>query len=262
MQLGLYVRQVRSVFQRQIDAIEFAAAPEDFLRGIHVHHREVSAEGARQAARFHDAANGEQLLAVHGAHRDFRAEPQVILARIRIGHHQRIGLGKENQRIVDGIVTRLQIVVAQAAIARHVDAQDQQIALPFDARTHHRFDHRHRDPHFRHGLHAIQNIFVEARFSRRDLQLRGARDAIHRLMKRVHHRLVRGVDADKHSHAQHNSRQRQQPARQMLPDVGPANEFQQDHAGEHLICRRDLLQFARRAAPPIAHSSRLREYRA
>ncbi len=100
---------------------------------------------------------------------------------------------------------------------------------PSNARVHHRFDHRHRDAHFRHGLHAIQNIFIESRFAGRDLQLRGSRDAIHGLMKRVHHGLIGGVDADKHGDAQHDSRDGQQPARQMLADVGPANELQQNH---------------------------------
>ncbi len=156
----------------------------------------------------------------------------MILARVGVGHHQRIGLGEEHQRIVDVIVSlaaRFQIVIAQAAIARHVHAQDQQIALPLDARAHHRFDHRHRDAHLRHGLHALQNIFVESGFAGRDLQLRGSRDAIHGLTKRVHHRLIRGVDADEHRDAQHDSRDGQQPARQMLPDIRPANELQQDH---------------------------------
>ncbi len=95
----------------------------------------------------------------------------MILARESVGYHQRIGLGEENQRIVDGIVTRFQIVVAQAAIARHVHAQDQQVALSLDARVHHRFDHRHRDANLGHGLHAVQNIFVESCLAGRDLQL-------------------------------------------------------------------------------------------
>ena len=61
--------------------------------------------------------------------------------------------------------------------------------------------------------------------------------AIHGLMKRVHHGLIGGVDADEHGNAEHNSGDSQQPARQVLPDVRPANEFQQDHGSVRLSLR-------------------------
>ncbi len=265
-ELRLHVSKIRPVLHRQIDAIELPAASENLLRGVNVHHREVPAEGAGQSARFHDAANGEQLPAVHGAHRNLRAHAQMILARVRVGDHQRIGLCKEHERIVDVIVSalaaRFQIVVAQAAIARHIHAQDQEIALPLDAGANHCFDHRHRDAHFRKRLHALQNIFIEARFAGRNLQLRGSRDAVHGLMKRIGHGLIGRVDADKHRDTEHDSSDSEQPARQMLPDVGPANEFQQDHEEGRIPCPRDLLQRARRAGPPGAHSSRPHRCRA
>ena len=42
----------------------------------------------------------------------------------------RIGLREKHERIVDdGLVAALEIVVAQAAIARHVDAENQDVAL-------------------------------------------------------------------------------------------------------------------------------------
>jgi hypothetical protein len=78
---------------------------ENLLRGVNVHHRQIAAEGAGEPARFHDAANGEQLPAVHGAHGHLGAEAQAILARVGVGHHQRIGLGEKHQRIVDVIVS-------------------------------------------------------------------------------------------------------------------------------------------------------------
>ena len=42
-----------------------------------------------------------------------------------------LGLRKEDQRIVDYVrIAALEIVVAQAAVARHIDSQDEQLSLP------------------------------------------------------------------------------------------------------------------------------------
>ncbi len=98
-----------------------------------------------------------------------------------------------------------------------------------DACVHHRFNHRHGDAYFRHGLHAVENIFVKSRLTGRNLQLRRTGDAIHGLMKRIDYRLIRRVDAHKDGHPEDDSSYGQQPARQMLADMPPANEFQQDH---------------------------------
>ena len=99
------------------------------------------------------------------------------------------------------------------------------LPLSLDTGTHHGFNHRHRDADLRHSLHALQNIFIEARFARRNLQLGGIRDAIHGLTKCVQHGLIGGVHADEHGDAQHDARDGQQPAQQVLADVGQLMSF-------------------------------------
>ena len=48
---------------------------------------------------------------------------EMVLARERVGNNERVRLGQKDKRIVDSrALVTLQIVVAQAAIARHVYA--------------------------------------------------------------------------------------------------------------------------------------------
>ncbi len=131
-ELALAVGERRARLHRQIDAIERAAAPEHLLRGVDVHDREVAAEGAGQSRRLHDAANGERLLAVGGAERQPAAESRCrFLSANSFDRDQGIRLREEHQRIVDGrVLAALEIVVAQAAVAGHVDAEHEQVALP------------------------------------------------------------------------------------------------------------------------------------
>ena len=127
---------VRPGFTREVDAVERAAAPEHLLRGVDVHDREVAAERARQARRLHDAADGE----LPRRPRPCRAAAGCPTARrLLLGEllrdDDRVGLREEHQRVVDDrFVAALEVVVAQAAVAGHVDAEDEQVALPLDVR--------------------------------------------------------------------------------------------------------------------------------
>ena len=57
-----------------------------------------------------------------------RREPVPVGELLR--EDERIGLREKDQRVVDdGVVAALEVVVAQAAIARHVDAEHEQVAL-------------------------------------------------------------------------------------------------------------------------------------
>ena len=58
------------------------------------------------------------------------------------------GLGEEHERIVDdGFVAAFEIVVAQAAVARHVHAEHEQVALPRDVRVDDGLDRGNGDAH-------------------------------------------------------------------------------------------------------------------
>ena len=85
--------------------------------------------------RLHDAADGELLVAFDGAERDAAADREVVLVGELLRQDERIGLREKDQRIVDDrLVAALEIVVAQAAVAGHVDAEHQQVALARDVR--------------------------------------------------------------------------------------------------------------------------------
>ena len=92
---------VRPVLDREVDAIELAAAPEHLLRGVDVHDREVAAERARQPGRLHDAADRELLLAFGRAEREPAADRELVLVGELLREDDRVGLREKDQRIVD-----------------------------------------------------------------------------------------------------------------------------------------------------------------
>ena len=66
----------------------------------------------------------------HGAERQLAADGEVVPVGELLREDERVGLRQEHQRIVDHrLVAALEVVVAQAAVAGHVDAEHQQVAL-------------------------------------------------------------------------------------------------------------------------------------
>ena len=100
-----------------------------------------------------------------------------------------------------------QVVLAQAAIAGHVDAEHQQIALPGQPRGRHRFDDRRGHAHLRQRLHALEHLFVEAGLAGRDLQFGRAGNRRSVSSKAAEHRLVGGVHRHEHRDADRDARQ-------------------------------------------------------
>ena len=68
-----------AVLQRHIDAVELASAAKNLLRRVNIHHRQIAAKRARQAAGLHDAANREHVFAIHGQQRNAAAEHEPVL---------------------------------------------------------------------------------------------------------------------------------------------------------------------------------------
>ena len=81
----------------------------------------------------------------------------------------------------------------------------------------------------RGGLDLVQNLFVEARLARRHLQLGLAGDAIDGSRKREQHALIRRVHADEHGDAQHDAGGREHGPQDVLAEVGPADQRQENH---------------------------------
>ena len=137
--------------------------PNTLLRGVDIHDAEVAAEGLGHAARFEDAAHGELLAALHGVEGDFAADGEAVAAGELAREDQRIGLGQEDQRIVDHVLVGVfEIVIAQAAVAGHIDGQDQELALAWEAGIGLGFDDRRGGADIAERLDAFQHLFGEA----------------------------------------------------------------------------------------------------
>ncbi len=81
----LYVLDAHAVFYGEVDAIESAPAPENFLRGVNIHDGEIAAKGAGESAGLHDAADREEPFALHRTHGNSTADGKLILSRECIG---------------------------------------------------------------------------------------------------------------------------------------------------------------------------------
>ena len=158
------------------------------------------------------------------------ADAQSVSIGELLGDDDRIGLREKDQRIVDdGLVAALEVVVAQAAIARHVDAENQQVALARERVRRRRLDDRHRDLHLWNRLHALEDLLRESRLTGRHLQLRGTGDAIDRSLEREEDRLIRRVHRDEHGDAEHDANHGQQRTDCVFLQIRPADESEQAH---------------------------------
>ena len=213
-----------SFLQGKINAVEPTSPPKYFLRRIDIHHRQITTECRRQSAAFHDAAHGKRFRPLHGFHEYFGIDGKAIGFGKFTSHHQRIGLRKKYQRVVNHrLPTVFQIVIAQAAIAGHVHGQDQNVARSFQFGVNTRFNHWHRHTHFRNGLNLFQNLFGKTRLPGCDLKLGCTGNAIHCLMKSFQHRLIRSVHSNKYSHTQHNTHHSKYSAQPMFASILPTN---------------------------------------
>ena len=124
------------------------------------------------------------------------ADVEAVPLRELVRDDDRIGLREKDERVVDDrLVAALEVVVAQAAIAGHVDAENQDVALARQVRRRRRFDDGHGDLHLGNRLHALEHLLGKSGLAGRHLQLGRAGDAIDRSLEREEHRLIRRVHA-------------------------------------------------------------------
>src|SRR5690349_21802428 len=159
--------------QTQIDTIETAAAPEHLLRSIDVHDGQVPAKCAAHAAGGHHAANGELPIALQGMKRDLAVDLKAVAPGKIARDHQRVRLGQKDERIVDDrVVSALEVVIAQAAVACHINTENQNVALASQAGFGQCLDDGHGSLDIRQRLNTFENRFLETEFAGRYLQLR------------------------------------------------------------------------------------------
>ena len=141
--------------------------------------------------------------------REAIADAEVVSRRELVGDDDGIGLREKHERVVDDrLVAALEVVLAQAAIACHVDAENQDVALTGQPRRRRRLDDGHRHLHFGNRLDALEHLFGKPGLARRHLQLSRAGDAIDRSLEREEHRLIRRVHRDEHGDAEHDADRR------------------------------------------------------
>ena len=78
--------------------------PKTFCGGVDIHDGEVAAECRGHAAGLEDAADGELAGALHGGEGDFIAGVEAVAVGELAGDDQGIGLGEEDERVVDDVV--------------------------------------------------------------------------------------------------------------------------------------------------------------
>ena len=211
----------------QIDAIEPPPAAEHLLRRIDVHDREVAAKGAGQTARPHDAAHRKRLVPDHRRQCEAIADAEIVPRRELVRDDDRIGLREKHERVVDDrFVAALEVVLAQAAIACHVDAENQNVSLAGDPRRRRRLDDGDRHLHLGNRLDALEYLFWKTGLARRHLQLGCAGDAIDRSLECVEHRLIRRVHRDEHGDAEHDADHGEQRTHRVFLEIRPTDEAQ------------------------------------
>ena len=86
-------------------------------------------------------AHRERLVPHHRRQRETAADGQTVSLRKLLGDDDGVGLCEKHERIVDDrLVAALQVVISQTAIPGHVDAENQNVALPVKIRPGRRFD--------------------------------------------------------------------------------------------------------------------------
>jgi hypothetical protein len=156
--------------------------------------------------------------------------PGVMPFRKFFRRDQRIGLREEHERVVNHrIIAALQVVIAEAAIAGHIDPENEQVALAFDPRVNDRFDHGDRHANGLRSLNLVQNRLVETGLAGAHLQFRLPGDPIDCAREREEHALIRGVHADEHRHPEYDPGDRQQCSQHVLSEVRPADQPDEDH---------------------------------
>src|SRR4029077_16524655 len=101
---------------------------EYLLRRVYIHHGQVATESARHSGRAHDAAYSELSITGNGRQRKAAVHTELIALGKFLRNHQSVRLGQEDEGIVNNRFVRiLQFVVAKAAVAGHVDAENQDV---------------------------------------------------------------------------------------------------------------------------------------
>lgn len=226
----MHLRHVRAPGDGKIDPIELASAPEHELRGVDVHDGDVAAKRAAQPGRTQDAADDEIPGAVDGVERHTAVDGQAVPPGKRGADHDGVGLRKEHQRVVqDCRIAIREVVLTETAVAGHVHAENQQIALAGKSRADDGFDDRSGHPHLGVFLHAFEHVLVEAGLACRDLELGRAGDAVDRVLEAREHRCIGAAHGDEHAHTHGDRRYREDGPTEMPAQVRPAHQVEQPH---------------------------------
>ncbi len=136
------LRHGHPIGQPDVDAVETASPAEELLRGVDVHHHEVAAEGLRESLGAHEAARGH--LPDAGRDPDRQRPPGGETGTLGevAGEKGGVGLGQEQERVVEVGVVALEAVVAHLAVPEEIDADHHETAEFPLFRDHDLLDHR------------------------------------------------------------------------------------------------------------------------
>jgi hypothetical protein len=204
---------------------------------------------ARLPPKAWDRPHGEILRAAGGLERHDAVQRQAV-AFAELGRQDdRVGLGQEHQRVVEHrVVAGGEIVLTKTPIAGHVDAQDQETALARQAGPDDRLDDGRGHADLIQRLDPLEDLFREPGVAGGDLEFGGAGNAVDGLLEAGKHGVVGRVHRHEDGNADHDRRQREQRANDVLSDIRPAHEPEQHHrrrsfpvrSGRSPACRGDV----------------------
>jgi hypothetical protein len=158
------------------------------------------------------------------------ADAQMVLTGELVRDDERVGLRQEDGRIVDHrLVAALGVMLAQAAVARHVDAEDQDAPFAHDPGIDDRLDNRHRDADRQRRLHLLETSSSKP-VSPPSPAARSCRQSDPTVRKTQTARSGSPCACRRGSRA-NDARRRQQRAQHVPAKVGPADQPQKDHGG-------------------------------
>jgi hypothetical protein len=219
-----------AVFCANVDSVKPASSTKHVLSGINIHDGKAAAKRLVHSRRPHDPAHRKSLVAYGRVEKNLAIHFNATAGSKFPADHQRVGLGKKNKGIIDDrVVCFIHRVVAQAAVACHIDAEDKHRAFAGQTAVYGRFDNRHGNTHFRHCLNAFQNGLFESELTGCHLQLSRTRDLIDGVAECSLDGSIHGIHGHVDRNAKNDAGDCQGPPKDMTFEIGPAEQPEESH---------------------------------
>ena len=174
---------------------------EHHLRGVNVHHRDVTAKNFSHADRLERSLDGELFFSVGSEERHLVANLQAMAVGKGARKQDGVGLREKHQGIGNLRLRAVELIVAELLITRRVHSQNQEGAFVRKGGLHHGLDHGFRELHAGRSAHSVEHLFGKSGFSGGNLQRRLARQLLHGPAQGIKQGGIAGANREKNGHA-------------------------------------------------------------